>query len=122
MVADGAAVATHGIGMDLDQACRLADTAPLVDVFQDREDLVLRQVGAVQRCALAFGEAIATGAAIEQSILLGLAQTTGDGEVCGASAAEVGALEILTTELSEIVHGLRSGPEREERTRLGLLV
>ena len=33
-----------GIGMDLDQVRRLEDTAALVDVFEDREDFVLRQV------------------------------------------------------------------------------
>ena len=30
--------------MDLDQVRRLEDTTALVDVFEDREDLVLRQV------------------------------------------------------------------------------
>ena len=50
-----------GIGMDLDQAHRLEDTAALVDVFEDREDLVLRQVGAVQRGTLAFGEPTGRG-------------------------------------------------------------
>ena len=49
----GAAVVADGIGMDLDQARRLEDTAALVDVFEDREDLVLRQVAAVQRGTLA---------------------------------------------------------------------
>ncbi len=70
-----------GIGMDLDQARRLEDTTALVDVFEDREDLVLRQVGAVQRGTLAFGEPGAAGAAIEQAILPGLAESAGDGEI-----------------------------------------
>jgi hypothetical protein len=87
-----------------------------------REDLVLGQVSTVKRSALAFGEADAAGTAIEQSILLGLAQSAGEGEVSGVSATEVGALGIQATELSEVVHGLRSGPEREERMRLGALL
>jgi hypothetical protein len=107
VVAGDSAVAADGIGMDLDQSCRLADATPLVDVFQDREDLVFSQVGTVQRGALAFGEAVAAGAAIEQPILLGLAQTPGEGEISGVSAAEVGALGILATEEREVVHGSR---------------
>jgi hypothetical protein len=50
------AIVADGIGMDLDQPGRLEDAAALSDVFQDREDLVLGQVGAVQRGAFAFGE------------------------------------------------------------------
>ena len=122
MFAGGAAVAADGIGMDLDQARRFADTTTLVDVFQDREHLVLGQMGPVQRGALAFGETVAAAAAREQPILPGLAESTGDGEVSGTAAAEVGASGILATELSEVVHGLRSGPEGEERTRLRALL
>jgi hypothetical protein len=51
-VVSGAAVAAGGIGMDLDQARRLADAVAFVDVFEDRGDLVLGRVGAVQRGAL----------------------------------------------------------------------
>src|ERR1700730_1916916 len=101
MFTRGAAIAADGVGMDLDQARRLEDTTTLGDVFEDRGDLVLGQVGAVQRGALAFGEAGAAGAAIEQAKLPGLAESAGDGEVCGVAAAEVGALGILATELRE---------------------
>ena len=107
-----------GIGMDLDQAHRLEDTTALVDVFEDREDLVLRQVGAVQRGTLAFGEPGAAGAAIEQAILPELAESAGDGEISGVAEAEVWALGILATESRQVVHGLRCGLEREARTRL----
>jgi hypothetical protein len=44
-----------GIGMDVDQPCGLEDATALGDVVEDREDLVLGQMGAIQRCALAFG-------------------------------------------------------------------
>ena len=98
-----------GIGMDLDQAHRLEDTTALVDVFEDREDLVLRQVGAVQRGTLAFGEPGAAGAAIEQAILPELAESAGDGEISGVAEAEVWALGILATESRQVVHGLRCG-------------
>ena len=65
MFTGGAAVAADGIGVDLDQARRLEDATALGDVLEDRGDLVLGQVGAVQRGALAFGEPGAAGAAIE---------------------------------------------------------
>ena len=118
----GAAVAADGIGMDLDQARRLEDATTLVDVLEDRGDLVLGQVGAVQRGSLAFGEPVMTGAAIEQAELPGLAEAAGDGEVSGVAAAEVGALGIQATEAREVVHGLRCGLEREARAQLEALL
>src|SRR3954449_3997035 len=95
--------------MDLDQARRLADAAPLGDVFEDRGDLVLGQVGAVQRGALALGEAGAAGAAVEEPKLPGLAESAGDGEVSGVAAAVVGAWGIQATESREVVQGLSCG-------------
>src|SRR3954452_1430221 len=118
----GADIAADGVGMDLDQARRLEDTTPLVDVFEDRGDLVLGQVGAVQRGALAFGETVAAGAAIEQAKLPVLAESAGDGEVSGVAAAEVGTSGIQATESREVVHGLKCGLEREARTRLETLL
>jgi len=122
MFTRGAALAADGIGMDLDQTRRLEDTTTLVDVFEDRANLVLGQVGAVQRGALALGETVATGAAIEQAKLPGLAESAGDGEVSRVAAAEVGTLGIQATESREVVHGLRCGLEREARTRLETLL
>src|SRR5947209_7355436 len=122
MFAGGAAVAADGIGMDLDQARRLEDAAALGDVVEDRGDLVLGQVGAVQRGALAFGEAGAAGAAIEEAELALLAEPAGDGEVSGIAAAEVGAAGIQAAESREVVHGSRCGPERGARTRLEALL
>ena len=58
----------------------------------------------------------ATGAAIEQAILAGLAEPAGDGEVSGAAAAEVGASGIQATESREVVHGSRCGLQEEART------
>jgi hypothetical protein len=122
MFTSGATVAADGVGMDLDQARRLEDATTLVDVFEDRVDIVLGQVGAVQRGALAFGEPGTAGAAIEQPILSGLAESASDGEISGITAAEVGASRILATESRGVVHGLRCGLEREVRTRLEALL
>jgi hypothetical protein len=122
MFAGGAAVAADGVGMDLDQARPLEDAAALGDVFEDRGDPVLGQVGAVQRGALALGGAGAAGAAIGQAILPVLAESAGDGEVSGVAAADVGASGILATGSREVVHGLRCGLEREARIRLESLL
>ena len=122
VLAGGAAVAADGIGMDLDQACRLEDATTLGDVFEDRGDLVLGPVGAIERGALAFREAGAAGAAIEEPKLPGLAESAGDGEVCGVAAAEVGASGIQAPESREVVPGLGCRLEREARARLETLL
>lgn len=118
----GAGIAADGIGMDLDQPSGLEDAAALGDVLEDRGDLVLGQVGAVQRSALAFGEPGAAGAAVKQTILAELAEVAGDGEVSGAAPAEVGASGIEATESGEVVHGSGCGLQQEERIRLGTLL
>ena len=87
-----------GLGMDFDQARPLEDAAALGDVVQDREDLVLGQVGAVQRGALVLGETGLRDAAREQTISPVLAESAGDGETSGSAASMVGASEILATE------------------------
>src|SRR5262249_16632881 len=114
----GAGVAADGIGMDLDQPGRLEDAAALGDVFAERSDLGLGQVGAVQRGALALGEPGAAGAAVEQTILAGLAEAAGDGEISGAAPAEVGTSGIQATESREVVHGSRCGLQEEDRISL----
>ena len=122
VLAGDAGIASDGIGMDLDQARRLEDATTLVDVLEDRGDLVLGQVGAVQRGSLAFGEPVMTGAAIEQAILVEFAESAGDGEVSGAAATEVGAARIEATELSEIILGSGCRLQGEARTGLEKLL
>jgi hypothetical protein len=116
------AVATDGVGVDLDQTCCLEDAAPFVDMVEDRGDLVLGQVSAIQRRALSFREPRSAGAAIEQAKLLMLSKSAGNGEISGAALAEVGAPGIQATERGELVHGWRWGLEREARTRLEALL
>jgi len=118
VLAGDAGIASDGIGMDLDQPGRLADATAFGDVFEDRGDSVLGQMGAVQRGPLALGEAVAAGAAIEQAILVEFAESAGDGEVSGAAATEVGAARIEATELSEIILGSGCRLQREARTGL----
>ena len=107
-----------GIGMDLDQCAVLRTPQPSWMCSRIERILSCRQVGAVQRGTLAFGEPVAAGAAIEQAILPELAESAGDGEISGVAEAEVWALGILATESRQVVHSLRCGLEREARTRL----
>jgi hypothetical protein len=55
--------AYHRILVDPDQAAGLAYPATLVQVLQDREGFLLRELAAVQRCALALREAFLAGPA-----------------------------------------------------------
>jgi hypothetical protein len=122
MLAGTAAVAADGVGMDVDQAGRLADAATLVDVSEDREGLVLGQAGAIERGALALREAGAAPPAIELTELPLLAESAGDGEISGAAASEVGAAGIQATEPREIVHGAMRGLETEVKKGLEALL
>ena len=55
--------------------------------------------------ALAFGEAIAAGAASEEADRVVLAVVTGDGEVFAAPDAVLGASGIQAAESREVIHG-----------------
>ena len=87
MVPGGAGQSDNGVAMDTDEAPGGADAAPLVEVFEYREGLLLGQVAAVQRRALALREAGAAGVAVEQAELLLLAVAAADREVAGVTFA-----------------------------------
>jgi hypothetical protein len=55
--------AYHRVLVDADQAAGLAYPTTLLEVLQDGEGFVLGELAAVQRGALAFGEALLAGAA-----------------------------------------------------------
>src|SRR5262249_51174744 len=62
--------------------------------------------GAVQRRALALGEPGLAGAAVEQAVLVGLAEVTADGQVVVPPLAVVGALGALAAEAGQVLlHG-----------------
>ena len=93
------------IGVDVDQASGLSDAAALAEVLEDGAGLLLGQVGVEQGRALALGEAVFAGLAVEQADVVVLAVTGADGEVCGVASAVGGAIGILAAEAREIVHG-----------------
>jgi hypothetical protein len=98
VVAGLAGIAGHGIAVDPHQPFGLANAAPLGDVFEEGRGLVLGQMGTEQRGALAFGGAIAAGAASEEADRGVLAVAAGDGEVFTAPDAMIGASGIQAAE------------------------
>jgi hypothetical protein len=87
VLAGGTGQSADGVLADADQACRLADAAAVGEVAQDGQELVVRQAAVEQRGALAFGEAVPAGAAVEQPVLPGGAVVAADSEVALAALA-----------------------------------
>jgi hypothetical protein len=102
------------IAVDLDQASGLPNAAALGEVLEHGAGLLLGQVGVEQGCALALGEAVLAGVAVEQADVVGLAVAVANGEVSRVASAEEGAIGFLAAEASEVVHGWRTpgGPGR----------
>jgi hypothetical protein len=96
-------VTDHGVLTDADQAAGLADADSFGDVLQDGDDLVFGEAGIEQGCALAFGEAVLAGAAIEQAALLPTVAHA-DGQVAVPAFAIVRASLVLTAEAVQFVH------------------
>jgi len=81
-------------------------------VLEHGESLLFREVTVEQGRALAFGEAVLAGFAVEQSDVVLLAVAGADREIAGVSGAVEGALGVLTAEAREVVH---SGDRSEQR-------
>jgi len=101
----GVGEAEDGVAVDAEEASGLADAVAFGQVVQDRDGGGLGQMAAVQRGALAFGEAGAAGVAVELSELLVLADSAADGEVAGVALAVERTFGLLATETGEVVHG-----------------
>ena len=116
MLPDQSCQANDGIAVDLDQASGLPDAAALGEVLEHGAGLRLGEMGVEQRRALALGEAVFAGLAIEQADVVVLAVAAADGEVCGVALAEEAAIGILAAEAYEVVHGWKppGGPGRLE--------
>jgi hypothetical protein len=106
--------ADDGIGVDLDQASGLSDAATLGEVLEDGAGLLVGQMGVEQGRALALGEAVLAGVAVEQADVVCFAIAVANGEVCGVALAEEGTIGILAAEACEVVHGVGS-PRRPRR-------
>jgi hypothetical protein len=77
-------------------------------MFDQVDGLVLGQARAEERGALALGEPGLAGAAVEESMLLGLAVVASDSEIAVCPLAVVGAIRVLATETGQVVHGCAS--------------
>ena len=108
MVASKQAVAKNRVLVDPTEASGLANATALRDVFQQRDNLVVRQAGVEQGRALAFGEAGLAGLAVEQAALV-RPVAHADGQVAVRTLAVVGTVAILAAEEAKIIHGRLTG-------------
>jgi len=105
----------HGVLVDPDQAAGLADATALLEMLEDGEGFVLGELGAIQRSALAFGEAFLAGATGQDAALLVGPIAEAHPEVVEATAAVVGAVGVLAAEVFQVVHGGSHGLGQPEK-------
>ena len=128
MLSDDAGQPSDGVGIDADQASGAADAAALVEVLEYGKGCFFGEMAVEQGRALAFGEAVLAGLAVEQPDVVLLAVAGTDREVTGVAGAVQGAFRVLTAEACEVVHaGDRPvgrgalGSEMGDQMRLPLL-
>jgi hypothetical protein len=105
MLSDPLGQADDRIAVDPDQAFGLSDAAALGEVLQHRAHFLSGEVGVEQGRALALGEAVFAGVAVEQADVVAFAVAVANREVSRIALAEAGAIGILAAEASEVVHG-----------------
>ena len=94
-----------GVAVDADEATGGSHAATFIEMFEHRERRLFGQMAAVQRRALAFGEAGAAGIAVELPVLLAFAVVAADREVAGIALTVERTVGILAAEAVEVVHG-----------------
>ena len=85
MLSDDAGQPSDGVGIDADQASGGADAAALVEVLEHGEGLLLGEMAVEQGRALALGEAVFAGVAVEQADVILFAVAGSDGEIAGVA-------------------------------------
>jgi hypothetical protein len=112
--AGDAAVADHGVGGHADGSGGGPHAVAIGQVLEHRGGLALGQLRAEQRGALAFGEPVATGAAVQQPEVLVLAVAGAGCQVAEAPLAMIGTGLVLAAEAGEIlVHDSTSRTEQK---------
>src|SRR5512135_1847618 len=81
MLSGHAGESHDGVAVDTDEAAGGTHAAAFIEMFEHRESRLFGQMAAVQRRALALGEAGAAGIAVELPVLLGLAVAAADREI-----------------------------------------
>jgi hypothetical protein len=94
-----------GVAMDADEPAGLPGAVALGEVVQHRAGLVVREMRAEERGALALGEAVFAGPTVEEPDVALLAEAAAHGEVAGVALAVEGASGVLAAEASQVVHG-----------------
>jgi hypothetical protein len=118
MLSDDAGQASNGIGIDADQASGAADATALIEVLEDGEGGFFGEMAVEQGRALAFGEAVFAGLAVEQSDVVLLTVAGADREVPSVTLTVEGAFGVLTAEAREVVHARdRSEQRRFDQVR-----
>jgi hypothetical protein len=110
MLSGPAGQAGDGIGVDADETSGGADAVALGQVVQDGAGLLLGQMAVKEGRALAFGEAVLAGVAVEEANGIELAVAGANREIAGVALTVAGAVGVLAAEAREVVHvGERSG-------------
>jgi hypothetical protein len=102
-----------------DEATGLADPTILLKMLEDGDRLVLGEFAAIEGTALAFGEAVPTGAAGQNTGGFARSVPETHPQVVQAAAAVVGTGRILAAESFQLVHsswGLSSGTKKLPRS------
>jgi len=76
-----------GVAMDATQPCRLAGADPFVQVLQDRDDLLMGELGLVERSPLIFREPSLTGFAAQEANIAVFSHEVVDGEIAAIADA-----------------------------------
>jgi hypothetical protein len=97
------------------EAAGLADATVLLKMLQHRDGFVLGEFAAIKGRALAFGEALLTGAAGQNPGAFAGAVAETDPEIVQAPAAIVIAVEVLAAEGFQVVHSLAGLPWGNEK-------
>src|SRR3984957_20203655 len=97
------------------EAAGLADATVLLKMLQHRDGFVLGEFAAIKGRALAFGEALLTGAAGQNPGAFAGAIAETDPEIVQAPAAIVIAVEGLAAEGFQVVHSLAGLPWGNEK-------
>jgi hypothetical protein len=104
MLSDHAGQSSDGVGIDADQAPGGTNAATLVEVLKHGEGLLRGEMGVEQGRALALGEAVFAGVAVEQADVILFAVTGADREITGIAPTVAGANGVLAAEAIEVVH------------------
>jgi len=96
---------SDGVAMDAAEASRLASADPLVQVLQDRDDLLVSEPGLVERGPFIFRESNPTGVAAEEADVAVSPHEVVNGEVAAIADAVEFARAVLAAVPREIVAG-----------------